>query len=228
MDQLLLPSKAEFIKKLSTTRCSTKERRRISLVYNFSLRHHRESPRRASGEHYFWHIYRATMQLLDDFIKFDIWNAKLVEILLLHDVIEDARESNFDPALVYRKVIKSFGNELAYGTLAMTKRKGEHSDDALARLVHEPYWLALIDKIYDREDNLRTLRGMPVEKQARKLAETEMYFPVIFTRLQAEISMRVRSGHMSENWLLLLNQLHRRHLHLVATNKRRLEKLSQP
>lgn len=220
MDQF--PEKAEFMEELSKTKCSRRERRRIGLVYSFSRRHHRFSPVRATKEPYFWHIHRGGVRMAQDFHRFGVWDAKIVEIYLLHDTIEDASDSKFDPALVYRKVVKTFGNELAYGTLAMTKRKGEDSEAALVRLIHEQYWKVLIAKIYDRADNLRTLYGMDEDRQKKKLRETEKHFPAIFMRLKAELTLLVTGGKISSSWLLLLEHLRKEQLELINENRKRL------
>ncbi len=219
-----LPSKAEFIKKLGKTKATKEDKALVSVVYDFSLHHHLKAPARATGEHYFWHIYRASTSMLNDFILLGIFDLRMLLIEILHDVIEDARKAGFDPELVYRNVVRKFSAEIAYGTMAITKRDGEHSHDALKRLITEHYWRSHGAKAYDREDNLTTLHGMTLESQERKLAETEKYFPAIFNRLEAEIRIRVECGALPKEWLRLTPILRERQKCLVEENRKRIAK----
>lgn len=218
----ILPDKAEFMKKLDQTQATDKEKNRISVVYDFSLLHHMNAPKRATGEPYFWHIHRAVMRLLFLFVLIGIWDEKTLLILLLHDVIEDAKKAGFDPELVHRNIVHKFGTEIAYGTMAITKRKGEHSHDVLRRLTKEPYWRSLVAKLPDREDNLITLYGMSLESQLHKLHETEKYFPAILNRLEAEIRIRILCGALPKKWSWLVPIFRRDLANLAAENRRRL------
>lgn len=214
------------MKKLGKTKATKDDKALVSIVYDFSLHHHLKAPARATGEPFFWHIYRAAMAMLDDFILLEIWDLKMLIIEILHDTIEDARKAGFDPELVHHNVVQKFGAEIAYGTMAVTKREGEHSHDVLKRLVFEHYWRSQGAKAYDREDNLTTLHGMAlVASQHHKLEETEKYFPSIFNRLEAEIRIRVECGAMPKEWLRLVPPLRERQRRLVEENKKRLRSL---
>lgn len=217
-----LPSKTKFIGELRKTLATAEEKIFLLAIYVFSLIHHLSAPPRATGEHYFWHIYRAVMRLLEDFQLLGIWNMRIVAILLLHDVIEDAKKAGFDPALLLKKVTRLFGNEIAFGTMAITKQGRDHSHNVLGRLIYFFYWLSLIAKIYDRNDNLSTLHGMEIEDQYRKLAETEKYFPSIFNRVEAEIKIAVKYRSFDKNWLKLVPMLRRRQARLIRGNYARL------
>lgn len=221
----LLPDKVKFVEELNKTKATLAEKIFLGFIFDFSLVHHLSAPPRATGEHYFWHIYRAVMRLLTDFNKFGVWDMRLVAILLLHDVVEDARQAGFDPELVLQKIIKQFGNEIAFGTMAITKQGKEHARDVLKRLIYFFYWLSLLAKIYDRNDNLGTLYGMSVEAQIKKLEETEKYFSFIFNRVEAELLIAVKYRGFSRKWLKLLKKLRKRHEKLISQNKTRLAML---
>lgn len=217
-----LPSKTKFIQELRKTLATAEDKIFLVTIYVFSLIHHLTAPPRATGEHYFWHIYRAVMRLLEDFQQLGIWNMRIVAILLLHDVIEDAKKAGFDPELLHRKVIARFGDEIAFGTMAITKQGRDHSHHVLARLMYFFYWLSLLAKIYDRNDNLFTLHGMETKDQYRKLAETEKYFPSIFNRVEAEIKIAVKCRGFDKNWLKLVPMLRKRQARLIHWNYTRL------
>lgn len=221
-----LPNKAEFLEELSLNpKVTEKDKAELSIIYDFSLKHHLHAPKRATGEHYFWHIFRAVISLLYTYRLLGIWNVEVVKILLLHDTVEDAKESGLDPALVHKKIIRRFGNRTAYGTMAITKQGSDHSKDVLKRLVLLFYWYSLLAKCFDRNDNLLTLYGMKITAQLKKLAETEKYFPSIFNRLEAEIQIAVEFGRLEENWLKLVPMLRERQAYLIKENRSRLRAL---
>lgn len=222
-----LPDKARFMEELSSNEKVTEADKIIlNIVYEFSLLHHLNAPKRATGEHYFWHIYRAVMRLLDVFLLLDIWDVKVVIILLLHDTIEDARKAGFDPALVLTEIIHRFDAEIAFGTMAITKKEKEHSKDVLRKLILLFYWRSHVAKSFDREDNLSTLHGMQINSQLKKLAETEKYFPSIFNRLESELIIAVTYRKYDKNWLRLVPWLRIRQRKLVTENRDRLKNLS--
>ena len=217
-----LPKKSEFMRTLGKTKAINKETSELSIVYDFSFEHHLNAPKRATGEHYFYHIHRAVMRLLLVFILLGIWNYKIVMILLLHDVIEDAKKAGFDPELVREKIEARFTAEIAFGTMQITKQGKEHSHDMLARLVKAFYIWSLIAKVFDREDNLSTLYGMELHSQVRKLQETEKYFVFIFNRLEVEIEIRVECGALPPQWRKLVPLLRERQEKLVEENWNRI------
>ncbi len=221
-----LPDKARFMEELGNNR-KVKEEDKIILntVYEFSLLHHLNAPKRATGEHYFWHIYRAVMRMLDVFELLGIWDVRVVIILLLHDTIEDARDAGFDPALVLTEIARKFDDETAFGTMAITKKEKEHSKDVLKKLILLFYWRSHAAKAFDREDNLSTLHGMEIPSQLKKLAETEKYFPAIFNRLEAELTIAVKYRGYDKNWLNLTPLLRIRQKKLVIENRARLKAL---
>lgn len=218
-----LPDKAKFEEELRKNPKATKaDIAEILDVYDFSVIHHMPAPRRATGEHYFWHIFRGAMNLLFVFQMLIIWDVKTIKIFLLHDVIEDARKAGFDPELVLQKVIIRFGNEIAFGAMAMTKQGNDHARDVLARLTMFFYWRSLLAKIFDRDDNLSTLYGMEIKSQRKKLAETKKYFPAIFNRLEAELKIAVEYRNFDNNWLRLVPILRERQAKLISENYARL------
>lgn len=217
-----LPKKSEFMCGLGQTKATEKETAELSIVYDFSLEHHLNAPKRATGEHYFYHIHRAVMRLLLVFILLGIWNYRIVMILLLHDVIEDAKKAGYHPDLVHAKITERFGEEIAFGTMQITKQGEEHSHHMLARLVRSFYIWSLIAKVFDREDNLSTLHGMELCSQVRKLQETEKYFEGIFNRLEVEIEIRIEGGSLPSVWRKLVPLLRGRQKKLVEENWNRI------
>lgn len=218
-----LPKKSELMREIGKSKKATKADIELcSVVYDFSLEHHEHAPARATGEQYFWHIFRAVMRQLSVFLALNIYDVRIIIILLLHDVIEDAKKAGFDPELVREKIEARFTAEIAFGTMQITKQGKEHSHDMLARLVKAFYIWSLIAKVFDREDNLSTLYGMELHSQIRKLQETEKYFESIFNRLEAEIEIRVEGGALSSAWRKLVPLLRKRQKELVEENWNRI------
>ncbi|MAZ40828.1 hypothetical protein CL654_01820 [bacterium] len=151
-----------------------KERDFIEKAYRFAQDAHGDQ-KRYSGELYFNHVVRSTINLLD--FKVD---KETIAAGLLHDVVEDCD--------VELSVIeKEFGKDVASLVSGVSKLgtvKYQGRERYVENMRHLFLSIAddvriLLIKLADRLDNVRTLEFVPKHKQGRIALETlEVYVPL--------------------------------------------------
>lgn len=151
-----------------------KEKALIEKAYTFAENAHKDQ-KRYSGEPYFNHVVRSTINLLD--FKVD---ANTIAGALLHDVVEDC-----DVPLSI--IEKEFGKDVAslvsgvskLGTVKYQGRKRYAENMRHLFLAIADDIRILLIKFADRLDNVRTLEFVPKHKQGRIALETlEVYVPL--------------------------------------------------
>ncbi|MEY3002947.1 MAG: hypothetical protein RLZZ491_123 [Pseudomonadota bacterium] len=144
-------------------------------AYAYAQRMH-EGQKRHSGEPYFTHPVAVaailTEQRLDD---------ATIATALLHDTIEDTKGT-------YADIARLFGNDVAelvdgvtkLTNLELSSRESKQAENFRKLLMAMSKDLRVIlVKLADRLHNMRTIRHMPAEKQAKKAHETmDIYAPL--------------------------------------------------
>jgi (p)ppGpp synthase/HD superfamily hydrolase len=98
--------------------------------------------------------------------------------IFLHDELED----NF--LMTPFRISLNFGKDSAFDVVAVTKIKGETTEEYLGRIIDQGPW-AILAKLCDRLHNVRTLYGCSAEKRAYQLEETQKYhIPLLIPALQ--------------------------------------------
>lgn len=147
----------------------------IRNAFDYGLRMH-EGQFRRSGEPYFTHPVSVaailTEQQLDD---------STIVTALLHDTIEDTKST-------YSDIEKLFGRDIAElvdGVTKLTNLQLSSSETKQAENFRKLFMAmskdlrVILVKLADRLHNMRTIRSMPVDKQAQKARETmEIYAPL--------------------------------------------------
>ena len=151
----------------------------IRSAYGYGCQMH-EGQKRRSGEDYFTHPVAVaailTEQRLDD--------ASIITALL-HDTIEDTKST-------YTEVARQFGEEVAELVdgvtkltnlqLSSTETKQSENFRKLFMAMSKDLRVILV-KLADRLHNMRTIRSLPPEKQARKARETMDIFAPLAGRM---------------------------------------------
>ncbi|MGB3148161.1 MAG: bifunctional (p)ppGpp synthetase/guanosine-3',5'-bis(diphosphate) 3'-pyrophosphohydrolase [Paracoccaceae bacterium] len=151
----------------------------IRSAYDYGRKMH-EGQKRRSGEDYFTHPVAVaailTEQRLDD--------ASIVTALL-HDTIEDTLST-------YQEISRQFGEEIAELVdgvtkltnlqLSSTETKQSENFRKLFMAMSKDLRVILV-KLADRLHNMRTIRSLPAEKQARKARETMDIFAPLAGRM---------------------------------------------
>ena len=102
---------------------------------------------------------------------------QLVDILL-HDELED----NF--LMTPFRLSMNFGKDSAIDVMAITKIKGETTEEYLYRIIDQGPW-TILAKLCDRLHNLRTLYGCSEEKRVHQIEETQKYhLPLLIPALR--------------------------------------------
>jgi len=147
----------------------------IRSAYDYGVKMH-EGQFRKSGEPYFTHPVAVaailTEQNLDD---------ATIITALLHDAIEDTKST-------YSEVDRLFGREIAElvdGVTKLTNLQLSPAQNEQAENFRKLFMAmskdlrVILVKLADRLHNMRTIKSMPVEKQAQKSRETmEIYAPL--------------------------------------------------
>ena len=147
----------------------------IRSAYDYGVKMH-EGQFRKSGEPYFTHPVAVaailTEQNLDD---------ATIITALLHDAIEDTKST-------YSEVNRLFGHEIAElvdGVTKLTNLQLSPAQNEQAENFRKLFMAmskdlrVILVKLADRLHNMRTIKSMPVEKQAQKSRETmEIYAPL--------------------------------------------------
>jgi len=160
----------------------------LSMAYKFSKEKH-ETQKRFSGEPYIEHPARVALTLLQDG-----YNIQIAITGLLHDILEDT-DSNRD------EIKKLFGEPICRMVEGVTKVSKVRLQDKSKIFEDTERFLdqtdnyrkiifaltsnpgAIIVKLYDRLDNIRTVRWLKPEKQKFYARETIQIFAPIAERL---------------------------------------------
>ncbi|MCB2115019.1 MAG: bifunctional (p)ppGpp synthetase/guanosine-3',5'-bis(diphosphate) 3'-pyrophosphohydrolase [Rhodobacteraceae bacterium] len=151
----------------------------IRRAYDYGRRMH-EGQKRRSGEDYFTHPAAVaailTEQRLDD---------ATIVTALLHDTIEDTKST-------YSEIAEKFGAEIAELVdgvtkltnlqLSSTENKQSENFRKLFMAMSKDLRVILV-KLADRLHNMRTIKSLPPEKQARKARETMDVFAPLAGRM---------------------------------------------
>ncbi len=144
-------------------------------AYSYGMRMH-EGQKRHSGEPYFSHPVAVaailTEMQLDD---------STIVTALLHDTIEDTKST-------YSEIARLFGDEVAElvdGVTKLTNLQLSSAETKQAENFRKLFMAmskdlrVILVKLADRLHNMRTIRSLPPEKQARKARETmEIFAPL--------------------------------------------------
>ena len=151
----------------------------IYRAYDYGLRMH-DGQKRHSGEDYFTHPVAVaailTEQRLDD---------ATIVTALLHDTIEDTKST-------YAEVSRQFGEEIAELVDGVTKLTNLQLSSTASKqsenfrklfLAMSKDLRVILVKLADRLHNMRTIKSLPHEKQARKARETMDVFAPLAGRM---------------------------------------------
>lgn len=196
-----LGSHAAFIRNLSQRGFSDEDIEFIDMAYDQAKFAHRNQER-AGGERYFEHVRAVANHLLDS----GATDRDVIIAALLHDVVEDQwiYGSSALPGRPSRETAEwrlhhIFGPQVATSVLTLTepekdgRTKGEVHAEYMENLSNARFGTILV-KLADRLHNLSTLEAMPIEKQIRKIHETESDYLSIFARACGRESPVVHSA----------------------------------
>jgi GTP pyrophosphokinase/guanosine-3',5'-bis(diphosphate) 3'-pyrophosphohydrolase len=151
----------------------------IRRAYDYGAHMH-EGQRRRSGEPYFTHPVAVaailTEQRLDD---------ATIITALLHDTIEDTKSTWADIAATFGEEIAELVDGVTKLTnlqLSSTETKQSENFRKLFMAMSKDLRVILV-KLADRLHNMRTIRSLPPEKQARKARETMDVFAPLAGRM---------------------------------------------
>lgn len=163
----------------------------ISFAYDISKEAHRPQVRE-TGERYFEHLRRTSIILIDECEAKD---PNIIAASLLHDVVEDSyifgsiRSGYVDWKTTARhRLTRMFNEEVAEIVFAVTKPKAdgdritskEQADELYISNLRVAHPEAIIVKMADRLDNLRTLGTLPEVKKRRIVEDTKKYYLPLF------------------------------------------------
>ena len=155
-----------------------KDIEKIDYAYDMAKYGHRNQFRE-SGARYFEHL-RATAIILID--ELGITDVEMVISALLHDMLEDSF------LLTPERIKITFGDRVSMLVTTVSKPKKNDSRFKSGAERHRWYFEqvasscveAKLLKLADRLQNMRTLSSCSIEKQRRKIKETEeIYLPLI-------------------------------------------------
>lgn len=196
---------------------------RCEEIFRFSFEGHARAPVRDSGEAYFFHVFRPAIREIRGQQYLRVYDREVINIILLHDCVEDAAKAGFDPHLQRREIEKRFGLETSYDVLCLTKKpKGDELNGTyFDRLIRCDTWRPLIAKQRDREDNIRTIDAVSHNRRVKKILETEKYFPALEERLQTLIDREISKGQLPAAWSRVPSTIYTSLFSLVRLKKRK-------
>jgi (p)ppGpp synthase/HD superfamily hydrolase len=188
-----LENRESFIVRLKDF--SWEEKQDILYAYDIAKVGHGNQVRE-NGIRYFEHPRNTTLILLDEC---GIRSTTLLKGALLHDTKEDtllfgnAEHDTYRDSIkiaTYR-ITKTFGKDVAEIVISVSKPKGidliNLSDDELElmyrRNLEKASLDALLVKMADRLHNLRDIYSCTLEKQQRKVKETEEFYIPLFQKV---------------------------------------------
>ncbi len=136
--------------------------------------------------------------------KVGIYDALLIIILLLHDVLEIKKPKVRGMTRKFFQII--FGEEVAVALYAMKRKKHggkkkEPEAPYVKRIVAPPQgWRTLLGKLLDRVHSLQTLEHLELKRQWEVLEETKQYYPPLIPVLEAKLPLNLKwvAGRVSE------------------------------
>jgi GTP diphosphokinase / guanosine-3',5'-bis(diphosphate) 3'-diphosphatase len=156
---------------------------------------------RRSGEAYIFHAVRCVLIATWILAMCGIYDRRLLLILFLHDTYEETGASWYSQLFV--RMLVHLGSGFDVGTYVghLSKKEGESDENYFKRLLVCGLWLVIMSKFVDRIDNVRTLDGTNPQRDGRKIAETEQWFPQLEEVLEKLITKDVEAGRLEEGWL---------------------------
>lgn len=197
--------------------------KRCEDAFRFSFEGHARAPLRDSGEAYFFHVFRAAIREIRAQQRLGVYDLEVIIIILLHDCVEDAAKAGFDPNLQREEIEKRFGLETSYDVLCLTKKPKEEetNDQYCNRLLRCDTWRPLVAKQRDREDNMRTIGGVPHTRRVKKILETQKNFPAFQERLETLIEREIGKGHLDAAWRYVPQAIYSSLFAIVRLQKRK-------
>ncbi|MBP7984824.1 MAG: bifunctional (p)ppGpp synthetase/guanosine-3',5'-bis(diphosphate) 3'-pyrophosphohydrolase [Bacteroidaceae bacterium] len=188
----------EFWKVENVQSFSETDKERIRAAYELAREAH-SSQKRKTGEPYIIHPIAVATIVAKDFEL----GVNPIIAAFLHDVVEDTRYSIDD-------IKEKFGSDVAFlvGTVTKEKKKtyemSKQIDNFKQMLDSIHYDIrALLVKLADRLNNMRTLSSMPPDKQMKIAGETDYFYAPLANRLGLygvkseleNLSMKYRCPH---------------------------------
>src|SRR5574344_17597 len=188
----------EFWKIENLQSFSDVDKERIRAAYELAREAH-SSQKRKTGEPYIIHPIAVATIVAKDFEL----GVNPIVAAFLHDVVEDTRYSIDD-------IKEKFGSDVAFlvGTVTKEKKKtyemSKQIDNFKQMLDSIHYDIrALLVKLADRLNNMRTLSSMPPDKQMKIAGETDYFYAPLANRLGLygvkseleNLSMKYRCPH---------------------------------
>lgn len=188
-------NRTSFVTRL--TRFNLREKRSIMFAYDIAkFSHGHKNQMRDSGVRYFEHPRSVALILLDEC---NIKDPATVKAALLHDVLEDTSmfgnahfETHRELIKVARyRLTKSFDKETAGIVIDVSKPNGidlqrltrDERDDMYHKNLEKAGAKSLLVKMADVLHNNRTLESTILEKQHRRVKETEDIYFQLFKRV---------------------------------------------
>ncbi len=136
---------------------------------------------RASGEHYYTHPLKVAISMMEDF---SIYEENVICAALLHDAVEDSKTINLD------LIEKEFNKDIARLVDGVTKIRGKETSGLDKAATYGKLFMAMVQdprailiKLADRYDNMRTLEHLDYEKIERIGNETLNFYVPFAQRL---------------------------------------------
>ena len=196
----------------------------VNASFDIAFYYHLKTPARESGEAYFLHPFRVVLQTIWNQRRDGIRDIQTLVLLILHDNIEEAHKNGYFFPL---KVQFDVGIQLHWSVLfelrEFTKFKelGETSEAYCERLARSWFWRTLYGKFADRTDNMWTIDSMSKQQLIKKIAETEVWFPIFLKRLQYLINREIKAVRLPEAWTKVPQTQFDRLMHVVKLKKRK-------
>ncbi len=152
----------------------------ITRAFYFCCDNHKNVPRE-SGEPYYTHPLKVALMLLKDF---GIRETEATVASLLHDTVEDVEE------VTTELIREKFGSEIARIVDGLTKIKGTKTRQMDKTATYSKLFLALVEdvraiiiKLADRLDNMKTLTHLSEKKRKAIAYETLNFYTPFAQRL---------------------------------------------
>lgn len=161
--------------------------------------------RRRSGEAFVFHPLRSSLLVAWMESLYGVSDIELLYTTLLHDSYEEFGNAWFAQATIRSAVYFGPGTEVATDVHHLSKKEDETSESYFFRLLTCGKWRVLLVKLVDRIDNIWTLDKKDPARSARKIRETEAWFPRIIHETKGLVVAEFESNGRSQNWLELIS-----------------------
>ncbi len=190
-----IENKAAFYARIESLDLISSEK--IKKAYNDAKECHRFQDLRDDGQRYFEHLRGAALVLMDEC---GIYDPDIISAALLHDSVEDQTMFGSPKGIKYSEwmsnafasisVEHGYGARVAEMVIAVTKpvidgeeiKTKEDADSMYYRKIGEASVEALLVKMADRLNNMRSLGARPIEKQRKVAHETLEHYIPLFER----------------------------------------------